>query len=77
MSQRGDKNLKEFVVAELANEDKGKFYNFRNYDEELEMLEYWLINPRVDKNDFLMFDENIRKEYTTGKRRRRRESMYY
>ena len=52
----------------MANEDKGKFYNFRNYDEELEMLEYWLINPRVDKNDFLMFDENIRKEYTTGKR---------
>ena len=35
MYQRGDQNLKEFVVVELATEDKGKFSNFRNYDQEL------------------------------------------
>ena len=28
LSQRGDQHLKEFVVAELANEDKKKFSNF-------------------------------------------------
>ena len=67
LSQRGDRYLKEFVVAELVNEDKGKFSNFRNYDEELEMLEDWLINPRVDKHDCLMFDDNIGKEKTTNK----------
>ena len=38
LSQRGDQHLKEFVVAELDPEDKRKFSNFRNYDEELEML---------------------------------------
>ena len=65
LSQRGDRYLKEFVVAELVNEDKRKFSNFRNYDEELEMLEDWLINPRVDKHELLMFDDNIGKEKKT------------
>ena len=67
VSQRDDWNRKEFVVAKLANEDKGKFSNFKNYDEELEMLEYCLINPRVDKHDCLMFDDSFGKEQTTGK----------
>ena len=46
-------------------EDKGKFSNFRNYAEELKMLEDWLFNPRIDKDDFLvyasieMFSDNI------------------
>ena len=60
--QRGDQHLKEFVVAELATKDKGKFSNFINYDEELEMLEDWLINPRVDKHECLMFDDSIGKK---------------
>ena len=57
LSQRGDRSLEEITVVELVNEDKGKFSNFGNYDEELEMLEDWLINSRVDKHDFLMFDD--------------------
>ena len=51
LSQKGDQYLEELVVAELANEDKEKLSNLRKYDEELEMLEYWLINPRIDKDD--------------------------
>ena len=39
LSQRGDQHRNEFVVAELATEDKGNFSKFRNYDEELEKLE--------------------------------------
>ena len=31
------------------------------------MLEDWLINPRVDKHDCLMFDDSIGKEWTIGK----------
>ena len=30
VSQRGDQYLKEFYIAELVNEEKGKFSNFRN-----------------------------------------------
>ena len=67
LSQRGDQHLKEFVVAQLVNEDKGKFYNFGNYDEELEMLEDQLIYSRVDKHVYLMFDDSIGKEKTTNK----------
>ena len=51
----------------MVNEDKGKFSNFRNYDEELEMLEDWLINPMVDKHDCLTFDDSIGKEQTIDK----------
>ena len=66
-NQRGDQHLKEFVVAELVNEDKGKFSNFRNYNEELDMLEDWLLNPKIDKDDCLMFYCSIRKEQTIDK----------
>ena len=31
--QRDDQYLEEITVAELVNEDKGNFSNFRNYDE--------------------------------------------
>ena len=44
-----------------------KFSNLRKYDEELEMLEDWLINPRINKDDCLMFDCNIVKEQIEGK----------
>ena len=54
MSQKGDKYLRELVVAEFANEDKEDLSNFRKYDEELEMLEVWLINPRINKYDCLI-----------------------
>ena len=67
LSQRGDQYLKEFAVAKLVNGDKENFSNFRNYDEELEMLEDWLINPRVVKHDCLMFDGSIGKEQTIDK----------
>ena len=50
----------------MANEDKYKLSNLRKYDEELEMLEYWLINPRIDKNDCLMIDCSIGKEKIEG-----------
>ena len=50
----------------MVNEDKGNFSNFRNYDEELEMLEDWLINPGVDKHVCLMFDDSIGKEQIEG-----------
>ena len=59
--------MREIDFTKLDNEDKGIFPNLRKYDEELEMLEDWLINPRVDKHDCLMFDDNIRKEQTTDK----------
>ena len=68
VSQEDDQHLEEIIVADLVNENKIKFSNFRNYDEELEMLEDWLINPRIDKHDFLMFNNNIVKEYTTDTR---------
>ena len=32
------------------------------------MLEDWLINPRIDKDDCLMFDDSIGKEQITCKR---------
>ena len=31
------------------------------------MLEDWLINPRIDKDGFLMFDDSIGKEHIAGK----------
>ena len=40
---------------------KELFSNLRKYDEELEMLEDWLINPRIDNDGCLMFDCSIRK----------------
>ena len=52
LSQRGDQYLKEFAVAELDNGDKEIFSNLGKYDEELDMMEDWLINPRID-NDIL------------------------
>ena len=55
LSQKGDQYLGELVVAELATEDKQKLSNLREYDEELNMLEDWLFNPRIDKNDYLMY----------------------
>ena len=66
LSQKVDQYLEEFVVAELDNGDKEKLYNLRKYDEELEILEGWLINPRVDKHDCLMFDCSIGKEWIEG-----------
>ena len=38
LSQKGDQYIKELVVADLVNEDKGIFSNLIKYDEELEML---------------------------------------
>ena len=61
LSQRGDQYLNEFVVAELANGDKEIFFNLRKYDKELEIMEDWLINTRIDNGDCLMFDSCIRK----------------
>ena len=49
VSQEDDQYLEEITVAELVNEDKGKFSNFRNYNEELDMLEYWLLSIRLIK----------------------------
>ena len=60
LSQRGDEYLKEIVVVELANGDKENFSNLRKYDEELEMMEDWLISPRIDNDVCLMFDNSIR-----------------
>ena len=68
LSQKGDQYIKELAVAELVNEDKGIFSNLKKYDKELEMLEYWLINPRIDKYDYVMhasmemFSDNIEEE---------------
>ena len=62
LSQKGDQYLEELVVAELANEHKEKLSNLKKYDEELEMLEDWLIDPRIDKYDCLMLDCSIGKE---------------
>ena len=31
------------------------------------MLEYWFINPRIYKDDCLMFDDSIGKEKIVGK----------
>ena len=65
LSQKGDQYLGELLVAELAIEDKEKLSNLREYDEELKMLEDWLVNTRIDKDDCLMyasiemFSENI------------------
>ena len=52
----------------MDNEDKDKVSNLKKYDEELEMLEDWLINPRIEKYDCLMFDDSIGKEQIVGKR---------
>ena len=54
----------------MASEDKENLSNLRKYNEGLEMLEYWLVNPRVDKDDCLMFDCSIRKEQIAGKNTR-------
>ena len=61
MSQKDDQYLEELAVTELANEDKEKISNLRKYDEELEVLEYWLINPRVDKYECLIFIAELEK----------------
>ena len=45
----------------MVNGDKEIFSNLGKYDKELEMMESYLINPRVDNDDFLMFDSSIRK----------------
>ena len=37
------------------------------------MLEEWLINPRVDKHDYLMFDDNIGK----GKKIDKSTELFY
>ena len=66
LSQKDNQYLEELVVAELDNEDKEKLSNLRKYDEKLEMLEDWLINPRIDKDKCLMLDCNIGKEYIEG-----------
>ena len=67
MSQEGNQYLEEIVVAELDTKDKENLSNLIKYNEELEMLEYWLINPRIDKYDCLMFDDIIGKENMAGK----------
>ena len=60
--------LGELVVVELATEDKEKLSNLREYDEKLKILEDWLFNPRIDKDDYLMyasiemFSDNIGEE---------------
>ena len=54
LSQKGDQYLRELAVVEFANEENEDLSNFKKYDEELGMLEYWLINPRIDKDDCLM-----------------------
>ena len=64
LSQKGDQYLEELVVAELANADKEKLSNLKKYDKELKMQEDWLINPRIDKYDWLIFGFNIGKERT-------------
>ena len=51
----------------MANEDKEKIYNLTKYDEELEMLEDWLTNPRIDKNVCLMLGCSIGKEHIEGR----------
>ena len=61
LSQRGDQYLNEFVVAKLANEDKWNISNLIKYDEELEILKDWLINPRIDNDDCLILDDSIGK----------------
>ena len=66
LSQRGDQYQNEFFVAGFTTEDKEEFSNFRKYDEELKMLEDWLNNPRIDKDDCLMFDFSIVKEQIEG-----------
>ena len=63
LSQMDDQYLNEFVVASLTTEDKEEFSNFRKYDEELKMLEDWVNNPRIDKDNCLMFNYNIEKEH--------------
>ena len=50
----------------MANEDKVKLSNLKKYDEELEMLEDWLINPRIDKDDCLMLVCSVGKEQIEG-----------
>ena len=60
--QKGDQYLEELVDAKLDNKDKKKLSILRKYDEELEMLEDWFINPRIDKNDSLMLNCGIGKE---------------
>ena len=51
---------------ELDNEDKDKISNLKKYDEELEMLEYWLIDTRIYKYVFLMLYCSIGKEHIEG-----------
>ena len=68
LSQKSEQYLGELVVAQLATEDKEKLSNLTEYDEELKMLEEWLFNTRIDKDDCLMypsiemFSDNIGEE---------------
>ena len=68
MSQKGDQYLGELIVVELDTEDKDKLSNLEEYGEELKMLEDWLFNTRIDKDDWLMyasiemFSDNIGEE---------------
>ena len=66
LSQKGDQFLNKFVVAELSSEDKENLSNLRNYDEGLHMLEDWLINTKIDKDDCLMFDDSIGEQQIAG-----------
>ena len=50
----------------MDNEDKEKLSNPRKYDEELRMLEYWLINPRIGEDDCLILGCNIGEENKEG-----------
>ena len=51
----------------MSNEDKDKLSNLIKYDGELEMLEDWLINPRIDKDDYSILDCKIGKEKIEGR----------
>ena len=55
LSQRGDQYLKEFFVGELDTGDKEKNSNLWEYEEELQMIEYWLFNTRIDTDYCLMY----------------------
>ena len=73
LSQREDQYLEELVVSKLANYDRGRLFYFRKYDEELQQIEDWLLNPRIDQVDHLMgkniemFSCSIGKENMEGK----------
>ena len=64
--QKGDQYLEELVVSELANKDKEKLSKLRKYDAELQIMEDWLINPRIDKDDYLILGYSVGKEQIEG-----------